>query len=572
MRGVGRVFGKHFNDSCRRAARFYPTPSENRVVFFDTTLRDGEQSPGCTLTVEEKITIARQLSRLGVDICEAGFPIASEGDFEAVKTIAHEVGPLVEGRPSGQPMRICGLSRAIEADIHRCYEAVKHAPLHRIHTFLATSDIHLEHKLMISREECVKRAHDAVAYARTLVDDVEFSPEDSGRSDPDFLCEVLSAVIEAGATTLNIPDTVGYNTPDQYMEKMQYLMANTKGSDKVTWSTHCHNDLGLATSNTFAGIQAGARQVEVTINGIGERAGNTSLEEVAMILHVHKQELDLNDSLNRQQIFRTSQLVTAYTGMPVQPNKAIVGANAFAHEAGIHQDGMLKNRETYEIMRPDTVGLGASSLVLGKHSGMNAFSNRLSELGYNNIPSDQMRRIFSRFKKLADVKKTVTDHDLRCMLNDEINQPKEVWTLQSIQVSSGNHMTSTTTCSLMTADDKLHVDAATGDGPVDAIFKSINRITGVNAVLMDFEIKAISGGSDALGEVRVALGDGDVELPESDEAGVQHQLTKYHGHGADVDILYAAAKAYIHSVNRIISARNSAGPKSVKVMKPGQPI
>lgn len=456
-------------------------------------------------------------------------------------------------------MRICGLSRAVEKDIHKCYQAVKYAPLHRIHTFLATSDIHLQYKLMITREQCIQRAFDAVKYARTLVDDVEFSPEDSGRSDPDFLCQVLGAVIEAGATTLNIPDTVGYNTPAQYAARMSYLIANTKGGDKVTWSTHCHNDLGLATANTFAGIQSGARQVEVTINGIGERAGNTALEEVAMILHVHQGELGLEDGLNRQQIFRTSQLVTAYTGMSVQPNKSIVGANAFAHEAGIHQDGMLKNRETYEIMRPDTVGLGASSLVLGKHSGMNAFSTRLTELGYTDIASDQMRDIFARFKRLADKKKTVTDSDLRCMLNDEINQPKDIWTLEAIQVSSGNNMTSTTTCHLRTTDGKEHIDAATGNGPVDAIFESINRITGVTAILLDFEIKSISGGSDAMGEVRVALGDGDQPLPKSEDPELKSQYTKYYGHGADVDVLYAAAKAYVNSINRILCARES-GP------------
>eukprot|EP00667_Euglena_gracilis_P007506 EG_transcript_7582 len=503
------------------------------------------------MTVEEKITVARQLSRLGVDVCEAGFPVASEGDFEAVKTIAKEIGPMMEGRRSGQPMIICGLSRAREEDIHRCFAAVKYAPAHRIHTFLATSDIHLKYKLNISREQCIKQASDAVRYARSLLDDVEFSPEDAARSDPEFLCQVLSAVIEAGATTLNIPDTVGYCTPQQYFEKLQYLIKNTKGGDKVTWSTHCHNDLGLATANAFSGILAGARQIEVTVNGIGERAGNTSLEELAMILHVHNKTLGFEDYLNRNQIYRTSQLLTAYTGMSVQANKAIVGANAFAHESGIHQDGMLKNRETYEIMKPETVGLGASSLVLGKHSGMRAFSTRLAELGYGDVSTDQMRDIFARFKLLADKKKTVTDNDLRCLLNDEINQPRDIWLLKNMQVTAGNNMTCTSTCTLV-SDEEEHVDAAIGAGPIDAIFQSINRITGVNAVLLDFEIKAISGGSDALGEVRVALGDGATKTkPETGES----VPNKYYGHGADVDILHAAAMAYVNAINRILCAR-----------------
>jgi len=545
---------KKLNRICTRSTRCYPTPSEKRVVYFDTTLRDGEQSPGCTLTVDEKLTIARQLSRLGVDICEAGFPIASEGDFEAVKKIAKDVGPLVEKRLSGKPMVICGLARAKEVDIHRAFSAVKYAPLHRIHTFLATSDIHLQHKLMITREQCIERAANAVKYARSLVEDVEFSPEDAGRSDPDFLCQVLAAVIDAGALTLNIPDTVGYNTPDQYFQRLDYLIKNTRGGDKVTWSTHCHNDLGLATANTFSGIRAGARQVEVTVNGIGERAGNTSLEEVAMILHVHRKTLGFEDHLNRQQIYRTSQMVTAYTGSSVQANKAIVGANAFAHESGIHQDGMLKNRETYEIMTPESVGLGASSLVLGKHSGMNAFSSRLSELGYNDVSTDQMREIFIRFKQIADKKKTVTDSDLRCLLNDELNQPRDIWELQAMHVSAGNNITCTSTCTLI-RDGKTYIDAATGNGPVDAVFQSINRITGVNATLLDFEIKAVSGGSDALGEVRVALGDNhSVEETATGET----KAVKFFGHGADVDILHAAAKAYVNGINRMLCAREDA--------------
>ena len=335
------------------------------VLIFDTTLRDGEQSPGATLNVEEKLEIARQLSRLGVDICEAGFPIASPGDFDAVRRIAEEVGPLVEGRKNGQPMVIAGLARANQEDISRAYEAVKVAPRHRIHTFLATSDIHLKHKLRIDREECVDQVIKAVSYARALCDDIEFSPEDAGRSDPDFLVQVLGEAIKAGATTLNIPDTVGYTTPDEFGRLIEYLIKHTPGADQVVWSVHCHNDLGLATANTLAGIKAGARQAEVTLNGIGERAGNTALEEVVMALTTRSQNFNLQTNIDTSQIARTSHMVSTYTGMIIQPNKAIVGANAFAHEAGIHQDGMLKNHLTYEIMRPETVGLNTSKLVLG---------------------------------------------------------------------------------------------------------------------------------------------------------------------------------------------------------------
>ncbi|MCA9946352.1 MAG: 2-isopropylmalate synthase, partial [Anaerolineales bacterium] len=313
---------------------------KDRVIIFDTTLRDGEQSPGATLNVEEKIEIAKQLSRLGVDVCEAGFPIASLGDFEAVRRIAEEVGPLLEGRKSGQPMVIAGLSRANREDIQRAYDAVKAAPRHRIHTFLATSDIHLKHKLKIDREECIEQVITAVSFARSLCDDVEFSPEDAGRSDPDFLVQVLTEAIKAGATTLNIPDTVGYTTPEEYGKLIKYLIDNTPGSETVIWSTHCHNDLGMATANSLAGVQNGARQIEVTINGIGERAGNTSLEEVVMAMHTRPQVFDVETHIDTTQLMRTSHMVSTYTGMVVQANKAIVGANAFAHEAGIHQDGM----------------------------------------------------------------------------------------------------------------------------------------------------------------------------------------------------------------------------------------
>ncbi|HHI68528.1 MAG TPA: 2-isopropylmalate synthase, partial [Planctomycetes bacterium] len=366
--------------------------TKERLIVFDTTLRDGEQSPGATLNLEEKLEIARQLSRLGVDVCEAGFPIASPGDFEAVQRVAREVGPLVENRKSGEPMTIAGLARARREDIQRAYDAVSPAPRHRIHTFLATSDIHLKHKLRIDREECVRRVKEAVSFARSLCDDVEFSPEDAGRSDREFLTVVLGEAIAAGATTLNIPDTVGYTTPEEYGALIAYLIANTPGAEKVTWSTHCHNDLGLATANTLAGVRNGARQVEVTINGIGERAGNTSLEEVVMAVATRPGEFQVVTGIDTTQITRTSRMVSAYTGIPVQPNKAVVGANAFAHEAGIHQDGMLKHHSTYEIMRPETVGLASSALVLGKHSGRHAFKVRLEELGYGDLSDEDLNR------------------------------------------------------------------------------------------------------------------------------------------------------------------------------------
>ncbi|KAF8927126.1 hypothetical protein BGZ52_004820, partial [Haplosporangium bisporale] len=359
---------------------------KDKLIIFDTTLRDGEQSPGVTLTVSEKIEIAKQLSRLGVDVLEAGFPVASQGDFDAVQRIATEVGPLMVGREAiGKPMVIAGLARAVPADIQRCFDAISNAPHRRIHTFLATSDIHLEHKLKITRDECVTRAVAAVSFAKTLVDDVEFSPEDAGRSDQNFLCKVLGAVIEAGATTLNIPDTVGYNMPEEYGAMIKYLRQNTKGSDKVIWSAHCHNDLGLATANTLSGIMNGIRQVEVTINGIGERAGNTAMEEIVMAVHTHPDFFPVYHTVNTPQFFRISQLVSSLSGMVVQPNKAIVGANAFLHESGIHQDGVLKNKTTYEIISPETVGANTVNLVLGKHSGRAAFRSRLQELGFGEL-------------------------------------------------------------------------------------------------------------------------------------------------------------------------------------------
>jgi len=530
--------------------------AQENVLFFDTTLRDGEQSPGATLNVEEKLEIARQLSRLGVDICEAGFPIASPGDFDAVRRIATEIGPLTEGRRHGQPMVIAGLARANREDIARAYEAVKVAPRHRIHTFLATSDIHLKHKLKIDREVCVDQVIDSVSFAKSLCDDVEFSPEDAGRSDPVFLVQVLAEAIKAGATTLNIPDTVGYTTPEEFGWLIKYLIEETPGADRVTWSVHCHNDLGLATANTLAGIKAGARQVEVTVNGIGERAGNTALEEVVMALHTRPNNYKLQSNIDATQITRTSRMVSAYTGMVVQPNKAIVGANAFAHEAGIHQDGMLKNQQTYEIMRPETVGLAASRLVLGKHSGRHAFRVRLEEMGYDNLSKDELDAAFRRFKHLADKKKVVTDADIEAIIADEIYQPPEIWRLNHIQVSCGDHSIPTASVSLTGPDNQEHKDAALGTGPVDAAYEAINRIIGVSNRLTEFSINAVTEGLDAVAEatIRIQPYNGDNEYSFNPQTNAPLART-FSGHGASTDIVVASARAYLSALNKMLAAR-----------------
>ena len=526
------------------------------VVFFDTTLRDGEQSPGATLNVDEKIEIAKQLSRLGVDICEAGFPIASPGDFEAVRRIAEEVGPLTEGRKSGQPMVIAGLARASKADIQSAYDAVKAAPRHRIHTFLATSDLHLEHKLKIDREECIEQVIEAVTFAKSLCDDVEYSPEDAGRSDPDFLVQVLGEAIKAGATTLNIPDTVGYTTPEEFGALIRYLREKTPGADTVTWSVHCHNDLGMATANTLSGVQNGARQVEVTINGIGERAGNTSLEEVAMAMTTRPQTFDLQHHIDTTQITRTSHMVSTYTGMMVQPNKAIVGANAFAHEAGIHQDGMLKNEQTYEIMRPESVGLNASKLVMGKHSGRHAFRVRMEELGYDNLSQEDLNAAFKRFKKLADKKKVVTDADLEAIIADEVYQPPEIWKLNQIQVSCGDQSIPTASVDMTGPDGEVYRDAALGTGPVDAVYEAINRLVQEPNTLTEFSINAVTEGMDAVAEatVRIQPTNGDSEYGINPQTN-QPIARTFSGHGASTDIVVAAARAYLSALNRMLASR-----------------
>ncbi|MDX1412656.1 MAG: 2-isopropylmalate synthase [Candidatus Promineifilaceae bacterium] len=530
--------------------------SKETLLVFDTTLRDGEQSPGATLNVEEKLEIARQLSRLGVDICEAGFPIASQGDFEAVRRIAEEVGPLTEGRKTRQPMVIAGLARANRQDIQRAYDAVKGAPRHRIHTFLATSDIHLKHKLKIDREECIDQVIDSVSFARSLCDDVEFSPEDAGRSDPDFLVQVLEQAIKAGATTLNIPDTVGYTTPKEFGWLMEYLIENTPGADRVIWSVHCHDDLGMATANTLAGVKAGARQVEVTINGIGERAGNTSLEEIAMAIATRPAQFEVETNIDSTQIMRASHMVSTYTGMVVQANKAIVGANAFAHEAGIHQDGMLKNHQTYEIMRPETIGLDATRLVLGKHSGRHAFRVRLKEMGYDNLTKTEFELAFKRFKSTADKKKIITDADIEAIIADEIYQPPVIWKLNHIQVQCGDHSIPTATVSLTGPDGQEYKDAALGTGPVDAVYEAINRIICVPNSLIEFTINAVTEGMDAIAEttIRIQPHNGDSEYTMNPQTNRQFIRT-FSGHGASTDIVVASARAYLSALNKLLAAR-----------------
>jgi len=534
--------------------------SDNNVVrIFDTTLRDGEQSPGATLNIDEKLEIARQLARLGVDVIEAGFPIASPGDFEAVRRVAREVD-----QSEGAPI-IAGLARANKADIDRAWEAVREARCPRIHTFLATSDIHLKSKLKISREECLKRVGENVAYARSLCSDVEFSPEDGGRSDPEFLYQVLELAIKAGATTLNIPDTVGYTMPHEFGALIAGIIEHVPGADQVVISTHCHNDLGLATANTLAGIANGARQAEVTINGIGERAGNTSLEEIVMALYTRPQVYRLRTNIDTTQIVRTSRLVSAYTGIPVQPNKAIVGANAFAHEAGIHQDGVLKNPLTYEIMRPETVGLTESKLVLGKHSGRHAFQSKVAGLGYD-LGAEELNQVFERFKELCDKKKVVADADIEAIVNDEIYQPMELWRLEHIQVSCGSGLRPTATVRLRGPDGVMREDAAIGAGPVDAVYRAINRITRVPNELTEFSIKAVTEGIDAVGEVTIRIeptheagpngnGNGEAYLTQ---AGPRTRT--YSGHGADTDIIVASAKAYMSALNKMLTvAKAGAG-------------
>jgi len=495
----------------------------DRVTIFDTTLRDGEQSPGISLNTGEKLEIAQQLARLGVDVIEAGFPAASPGDFEAVQAIAREVaGPV-----------IAGLARAHAADIERAAAAVRDAERPRIHVFISTSDIHIEHQLQSTREDVKGGARASVAHARSLVDDVEFSPMDATRADVEFTAEVVQLAIDEGATTINVPDTVGYALPDEYARFLGRLYELVPALRDVVLSVHCHDDLGLAVANSFAGVQAGARQVECAINGIGERAGNASLEEFVMLLHTREAAVGLQTGVNTREIARTSRLVSRLTGYPVQPNKAIVGRNAFAHESGIHQDGVLKEPSTYEIMDATTVGLEANSLVLGKHSGRHALRSALEELGYE-VSGQALNTAFKRFKEIADKKKQVSAMDLEALVTDELRDELRSWTLEWFDVEASNRRPPHATVQMRTPDGEIVHGNFTGDGPVDAIFRAINAATRREAQLREFRIDSVTGGQDALGEASVVL----------DLAGQSAA-----GQGVSTDIIEAAALAYVRALS-----------------------
>jgi 2-isopropylmalate synthase len=520
---------------------------EDHVRIFDTTLRDGEQSPGCTMTRDEKLEVARQLARLKVDIIEAGFPAASPGDWEAVNAIAQEIG-------TADGPTICGLARAHRGDIEAAATAIQPAAKSRIHVFISTSDIHIEHQLRSTREEVLERAREMVAYARSLCEDIEFSPMDAGRSDPAYMHKVLEAAIEAGATTLNIPDTVGYLTPAEYGEMILNIRKKVRGADKVIISTHCHDDLGMAVANSLAGVHAGARQVECTINGIGERAGNASLEEVVMAIHTRRDFFNLRTQIETTQLTHTSRLLSACIGMPVPPNKAVVGDNAFAHESGIHQDGMLKNRNTYEIMNPETVGLDGTHIVLGKHSGRHAVRARLETLGYK-LSEEEFKQLFERFKQLADKKKLLDERDIEALVNDQAQRPiAPAFTLDLLQVSCGTHAIPTATVRLRGPDDKIHTDSGQGTGPVDAVYQAINRIVQQPNELVEFAISAITEGLDAVGEVTVRIQETPARGDKPSGRGVRPQI--YSGYGVNTDIIVASAEAYLGALNKMLAAQS----------------
>ncbi|MEN8256503.1 MAG: 2-isopropylmalate synthase [Thermodesulfobacteriota bacterium] len=498
--------------------------NKDQIIIFDTTLRDGEQSPGATMNMQEKFRLAQQLTKMRVDVIEAGFPIASAGDFDCVKNIADNV----------KDVQVAGLARANVKDIDTAWEALKNGFNPRIHTFLATSDIHLKHKLKMSREQVLELAVSSVKHAAKYTPNVEFSAEDATRSDLDFVCKVFSAVIDAGATTLNFPDTTGYAMPDEFAGQIRYLMENIPNIDKAVLSVHCHNDLGLAVANSLAAIKAGVRQVETTINGIGERAGNTAMEELVMALRTRPDQHDVTTNIITEQIHPSSRMVSTITGMVVQPNKAIVGANAFAHESGIHQDGVLKERTTYEIMNPSDVGLSSGNLVLGKHSGRHALKDRITSLGYDDLSDEDLQRVFTRFKDLADLKKDIFDEDIESILMDEVLRIPNTYELVSLGAMSGNHALPTTGIKILVNGEERE-GAGLGVGPIDAAFKTIAELTGTTCKLLYFAVSSITGGTDAQGEVMVRLeDDGKVVV----------------GQGADPDIITAAAKAYMNGLNR----------------------
>ncbi len=518
----------------------------NRVLIFDTTLRDGEQSPGISLNTQEKLEIAHQLARLGVDVIEAGFPITSPGDFEAVQAIARTVeGPI-----------IAGMARTHVADIDAAWNAVRDAPRPRIHTFISTSDIHIRHQLQTTREDVKGQARAAVAHAKQYVEDVEFSPMDATRADIEFTAEVCQIAIDEGATTINIPDTVGYTMPHEFTAYLQKLYEFVPDLRNVVLSVHCHDDLGLAVANSFAGLRVGARQVEAAINGIGERAGNASLEEIVMLLHTRQADIGLHTAANTREIARTSRLVSRLTGYPVQPNKAVVGRNAFAHESGIHQDGVLKERTTYEIMDATTVGLDANSIVLGKHSGRHALQQALADLGFE-VTGQTLNTAFKRFKEIADKKKHVTAMDLEALVTDELREEIAGYQLEWFDVEASSRRPPHATVGVRTPDGREVTGSFTGDGPVDAIFRAINAATGSEARLREFRVDAVTGGQDALGETSVVL----------EIAGVTGS-----GQGVSTDILEAAGRAYVRALSNALRRRSVADEAERATRAAAEPV
>lgn len=500
----------------------------DRVYIFDTTLRDGEQSPGCSMNIQEKLELARQLERLKVDVIEAGFAIASPGDFQSVKTIADTI----------KDCTVASLARANEQDIVRAAEALKNAADPRIHTFIATSDIHMKYKLRMTPEEVLERTKSMVAYARNFCSSVEFSAEDATRSEPEFLFRVFEAAIKAGATVINVPDTVGYTTPEEFYQLIKDIRNNVSGIDKVILSVHCHNDLGMAVANTLAALKAGARQLECTINGIGERAGNAALEEIVMAIKTRKNLFHVDSRVDTTQIYRSSKLLSSITGVSVQPNKAIVGANAFAHEAGIHQHGVLAERSTYEIMTPESIGLNRNKMVLGKHSGRHAFEEHLKSLGYN-LSKAELDAAFEKFKVLADKKKKVDDEDIEVLISQKAVEIPEVYKLDRFVINTGNTITATASVRLIKQNGEpvMIEEVSTGDGPVDAAFRAIEKIVGVNYVLEDYKVRSVTGGQDAQGEAYVKL---------------RRNGKIFTGKGISTDIFEASALSYINAINKMI--------------------
>lgn len=512
----------------------------DKVIIFDTTLRDGEQSPGAALNVDEKLEIARVLESMGIDVIEAGFPISSPGDFEAVRRISQEV----------RNCTICGLTRAREDDIDAAVEALKNAAYPRIHTGLGVSDVHIQYKLHTTREAALEMGIHAVKYAKKFVDDIQYYTEDAGRAEPAYLYHVIESIIAAGATVVNIPDTTGYTTPDEFGALIRGIMENVPNVHKAVISVHCHNDLGMATANSLAGVLNGARQVEVTINGIGERAGNASLEEVVMALKTRRDQFNIDTRIDTSRLYPVSRMVSHLTGIPVQPNKAIVGSNAFAHSSGIHQDALLKERTTYEIINPHDVGVPDSEIILSARSGRHGLRHRLNELGYE-LDADKFEKVYLRFLEVADKKKTIETKDLEAIVSDEAEMFfQETYHLEQVQVSCGDHSIPTATVRIKGPDGVVYCDADHGTGPVDAVYRAINRVIGEPNELIEFSVQAITEGIDAVGRVTIRI--------QADKPVNSHARTVFSGHGSDNDIIVASAKAYMFALNRLIAMRRDA--------------